>query len=246
MPTRRPPATDLRDRMGGHGSAQPGGDLLVEETAQEFVVVRADHVDDRLVGQGPGPGGGGHPRSLGQVGADEPLGIIQQSNSLGRIDMGVAGEEAAGVGVGVFDHRVDDGVRQDPIPAQHHPCGKRSVREQPQEDALRHGRVESQPGEPTGGEIGVRPDLLRRRHALYPQGVKRSREDLFHDLIRLAQRQTECWVVPSRARPDGRALARRASRVRRGRNTCHANCRVPSRGPGRRRTIVTEVKTQVR
>lgn len=208
--------------MGGHGSAQPGGDLLVEGTAQEFVVVRADHVDDGLVGQGSGPGGGGHPRSPGQVGADEPLGIIQQSNSLGRIDMWVAGEEAAGVGVGVFDHRVDDGVRQDPIPAQHHPCGKRSVREQPQEDALRHGRVESQPGEPTGGEIGVRPDLLRRRHASYPQGVKRPRDDLFHDLIRLAQRQAECWVVPPRARPDGRAPTRRASRVRRGRNTCLA------------------------
>ncbi|MGW3215180.1 hypothetical protein ACWDBC_23460 [Streptomyces parvus] len=128
-------------------------------------------MDDSLVGQRPGPGRGGNPRPIGQVGADEPLGIVHEPNALGRIDMGVAGEEAAGTGVRVLDHGVDDGVGQGPVPAEHHPYGERSVGEQPQEDVLRHGRVERQPGEPTGGEIGVRPDLLRRGHARYPQGV---------------------------------------------------------------------------
>ncbi|MFD9507216.1 hypothetical protein [Streptomyces mirabilis] len=154
---------------GGALSTQAGSSSRVRSSAMSRTpasgsAVRPDHVDEGLVGQWLGPDPERHPGPIGEVGADEPLRIVDQSYPLGRIDVGIAGEEAAGVRVGVLDHRVHNGVGQDPVPAQHHPYRRRTLGEQPQQDVLRGAGVERQPGRPPRGQVGFLPYPLRRLH----------------------------------------------------------------------------------
>ncbi|SCF61576.1 hypothetical protein GA0115255_100323 [Streptomyces sp. Ncost-T6T-2b] len=174
--------------MGGHGPTQPGGDLLVEGAAQELVVVGADHVDDSLVGQRPGPGRVGSPRPIGQVGADEPLGIVHEPNARGpdrqwglrakKLRVRVSGcwitasTTASGRALS----------RQSTILA----ASGASVSSRSRTFSGTAG-LSASPASRRVGRVSVRPDLLRRSHARYPQGVAPPREDMIHHSLRRAQ-----------------------------------------------------------